>query len=188
MTVGLTCLGVGLGILSLMDGESGYWHFLCGLLVFGVGMAFTSTPSTTVIVSSLPKAKQGVASAVNDVSRELGSALGIAILGSLFNSGDRSAVSDATEGLPAEAAHAVGESAGAGLAIAARLGDGGAPLHQAVHAAFATGLSSALTAGAVIAFGTAAVAFALTPRRDAVVSPMADHRPDDVEAVEEVAA
>ena len=63
-----------------------------GLVVFGFGMAFTSTPSTTAIVTSLPRAKQGVGSAVNDVSRELGSALGIAILGSLFNSGYRGAV------------------------------------------------------------------------------------------------
>ncbi len=75
--------------MSQLDGHSTYWHFLGGLIVFGFGMAFTSTPSTTAIVTSLPRAKQGVGSAVNDVSRELGSALGIAILGSLFNSGYR---------------------------------------------------------------------------------------------------
>ena len=97
MTAGLACLGAGLGIMSQLDGHSTYWHFLGGLIVFGFGMAFTSTPSTTAIVTSLPRAKQGVGSAVNDVSRELGSALGIAILGSLFNSGYRSAVSDATD-------------------------------------------------------------------------------------------
>ena len=83
---------------------------------FGFGMALTSTPSTTAIVTSLPRAKQGVASAMNDVSRELGSALGIAILGSLFNSGYRDGVERCRpHRFPPEAAHAVGESAGAGL-------------------------------------------------------------------------
>ena len=106
--------------MSRLDGSSTYWHFLGGLAVFGFGMALTSTPSTTAIVTSLPRAKQGVASAMNDVSRELGSALGIAVLGSLFSSGYRDAISGATAALPPEAAHAVGESAGAGLAVASK--------------------------------------------------------------------
>ena len=52
-------------------------------------MALAGTPATTAIVASLPEAKQGVASAVNDVSREFGSALGIALLGSLLNTSYR---------------------------------------------------------------------------------------------------
>ena len=123
MTAGLAFLGTGLGVMSQLDGDSTYWHFLGGLIVFGFGMAFTSTPSTTAIVTSLPRAKQGVGSAVNDVSRELGSALGIAILGSLFNSGYRNGISAATAALPPEAAHAVEESAGAGFAVASQLGE-----------------------------------------------------------------
>jgi EmrB/QacA subfamily drug resistance transporter len=163
VTVGLASLGLGLAVMARMDGRSGYGHFLGGLVFFGLGVAFTSTPSTTAIVSSLPKAKQGVASAMNDVSRELGSALGIAILGSLFNSGYREAVTGATTGLPTEAAHAVEESAGAGFAVADQLGAAGTGLHDAVTEAFATGLGQALTAGAGIAFATAVVTAWLMP-------------------------
>ena len=47
-------------------------------------MALAATPGTTAIVESLPDAKQGVASAVNDASREVGGALGIAVLGSVL--------------------------------------------------------------------------------------------------------
>ena len=138
------------------DADSTYWHFLGGLAVFGFGMALTSTPSTTAIVTSLPPAKQGVASAMNDVSRELGSALGIAILGSLFNSGYRDADQPAPPPtLPPEAAHAVGESAGAGLAVASHLGAGGQQLATAVQDAFAAGLGDAMIAGAVIAIAAA---------------------------------
>ncbi len=128
-------------------------------------MALTSTPSTTAIVASLPRAKQGVASAVNDVSRELGSALGIAILGSLFSSGYSEAVGPATVGLPDEAAHAVEESAGAGLAVASQAGPAGQQLADAVRDAFGAGIGDAMTVGAVIAAATALVTLWRAPGR-----------------------
>ena len=77
-------------------------------------MALAGAPATTSIVASLPHEKQGVASAVNDVSRELGGALGIAVLGSIFNSGYRSAVEAQAATLPPDAAeHVTGSLAGA---------------------------------------------------------------------------
>ncbi len=179
MSAGLAFLGTGLGIMSQLDGDSTYWHFLGGLFVFGFGMALTSTPSTTAIVTSLPRAKQGVGSAVNDVSRELGSALGIAILGSLFNKGYRDSVSHATAALPPEAAHAAEESAGAAFAVASRLGTDGERLADSVRDAFATGLHDALTAGAAIAVLTAAFTLWRAPRRGS--SAPAIHVVDEVE-------
>src|SRR5215207_2914155 len=156
MSSGLAMLGAGLAILSQLDADSTYWHFVAGLVVFGVGMAFTSTPATTAIVTSLPQSKQGVGSAVNDLSREFGSALGIAIVGSIFNSGYGSAVANVTTALPPEAAGAVEESPGAGLHVAGSLPDGGETLVDGVRGAFATGLQHALVTAAVIA-GLAAV-------------------------------
>jgi EmrB/QacA subfamily drug resistance transporter len=156
MSSGLALLGSGLAILSQLDADSTYWHFVAGLVVFGVGMAFTSTPATTAIVTSLPQAKQGVGSAVNDLSREFGSALGIAIVGSIFNSAYSSAVGDATTALPPEVARTVEESPGAGLHVAANVPGGGQTLVDGVRGAFATGLQQALVAAAVIA-GLAAV-------------------------------
>ena len=165
MTTGLVSLSTGLVVMSRLDEASGYGHFLAGLAAFGLGMALTSTPSTTAIVGSLPRAKQGVGSAVNDVSRELGSALGIAILGSLFNRGYADAVSGATVGLSPEAAHAVAESAGAGLAVAGHAGPAGQPLAEAVRHAFGAGIGDAMTAGAVIAALTAVVVLWRAPGR-----------------------
>ena len=52
--------------------------------LLGLGMALAATPATAAIVDSLPEAKQGVASAVNDAAREVGGALGIAVLGSVL--------------------------------------------------------------------------------------------------------
>jgi fucose permease len=165
MTSGLVGLATGLAIMSRLDDTSSYGHFLGGLAAFGLGMALTSTPSTTAIVTSLPRAKQGVASAVNDVSREIGSALGIAILGSLFNRGYRSAVGPATTALPAEAAHAVEESAGAGLAVASHMGPSGQPVADTVSHAFVAGLHDAMIAGVVIALLAAAFTVWRAPGR-----------------------
>jgi EmrB/QacA subfamily drug resistance transporter len=176
MTAGLACLGGGLGVMSRLDGDSSYWDFLAGLVVFGLGMACTSTPSTTAIVTALPPAKQGVGSAVNDVARELGSALGIAILGSVFNSGYRHAVGHASAALPPDAAHAVGESPGAAFSIASKMGIDGQQLSSAARDAFASGLGNAMAVGATIAILAAAFTLWRAPRRDP--SPAIDHAAD----------
>jgi EmrB/QacA subfamily drug resistance transporter len=81
---GLGLMAVGLFVLSSMDAGSSYWHLLAGALPLGLGMALAATPATTAIVESLPNDKQGVASAVNDAAREVGGALGIAVLGSVL--------------------------------------------------------------------------------------------------------
>ena len=62
-------------------------------------MALAGSPATTSIVASLPREKRGVASAVNDISRELGGPLGIAVLGSILNTAYRTALSDHTTSL-----------------------------------------------------------------------------------------
>jgi EmrB/QacA subfamily drug resistance transporter len=81
---GLALMATGLFVLSTMDAGSSYWHLLAGGLVLGLGMALATAPATTAIVESLPDEKQGVASAVNDAAREVGGALGIAVLGSVL--------------------------------------------------------------------------------------------------------
>ena len=143
-------MATGFAILSSLGTGSSYWHFLVGLVPFGAGMALAGAPATTAIVASLPRSKQGVASAVNDVSRELGGALGIAVLGSIFNSGYRSEIGAHTAGLPP----AVAETATTSLAAAQQVGSRlGAPGHDlVVHAqeAFLNGFSLALTAGAAV--------------------------------------
>ena len=103
---GLVLSAVGLYLMSRLGVDLTYWNFAIALVVFAAGMGLAGTPATTAIVSSLPAAKQGVASAVNDTSRELGSALGIAILGSVLASGYRDALmaSGALAGVPAQVA------------------------------------------------------------------------------------
>jgi hypothetical protein len=113
-------------------------------------MALAGAPATTAIVASLPREKQGVASAVNDVSRELGGALGIAVLGSLMNSVYRSSIADSTASLPAALAERARSSVAAAEQIGAHLGPKGHLLVAHAQNAYLDGLSRGLLGGAVV--------------------------------------
>ena len=87
----------------------------------GTGMGFTMTPATTAITESLPTDQQGVASALNDTSRELGGAVGIALLGSVLSSGYRSAAEPLLNGVSAQLAEPAGEGIGKAFGAVAKL-------------------------------------------------------------------
>jgi len=148
---GLALAAAGLAVLSTLGIGSSYWHVLGGFILTGAGMALSAAPATNAIVSSLPQGKQGVASAVNDLSRELGGVLGIAFLGSVLNAGYRSGLADAVRGVPGEALARAQESLISALGVAKQLGGAeGERLADAAREAFVGGLSASLLAGALI--------------------------------------
>jgi EmrB/QacA subfamily drug resistance transporter len=146
--VGLLLMAAGFAVFSTAGVDSTYWLLLAGLLPLGVGMALATIPATTAIVSSLPPAKQGVASAVNDLAREVGGALGIAVLGSALTGRYQSGVADATAHLPAQFAGHAQDALPAALAIADRLGPRGAALAETAQNAFVDGLGLAMVIAA----------------------------------------
>ena len=97
VSLGLVLSAAGMLLLSRLSIDTPYWYLATGMVVFAAGMGLAGTPATTAIVSSLPESQQGVASAVNDTSRELGSVLGIAILGSALNAAYRDGLSPTTD-------------------------------------------------------------------------------------------
>lgn len=99
-SIGLALFGYSLLHFSNLPLQFDYWYFTSGVLMFGFGMALSATPATVAITSALPAEKQGVASAVNDTSRELGSALGIAILGAALADTYKAGMKAATADLP----------------------------------------------------------------------------------------
>jgi fucose permease len=126
---GLIVVAAGLALLALSGLHANYPLLALSLVVSAAGMGMVTAPSTGAIIVSLPLNKAGVGSAVNDTTRELGGALGVAVMGSLVASlyrGD----------LPASA-HAASTSLGAGLQAAATLpGPAGAALANAARAAY----------------------------------------------------
>ena len=80
---GMTLLAMSLLVFSRLDADSSYWNLLPGLVIMGVGMALTMTPTTTAAMSSVPRDQAGVGSAVLNSMRQVGGSLGIAVTGAI---------------------------------------------------------------------------------------------------------
>jgi EmrB/QacA subfamily drug resistance transporter len=164
---GALLLGTGLALMAIMASISGgYWSILPGLLVMSVGIGLAMTPGTTAITGSLPVEEQGVASALNDTVRELGTAVGVALIGSMMSSGYASSVAKAANALPGASAgeiHLAKEGIAQGLGVAAARGDAGFAV--AVRDAFVNGWTGAMWLSAGLAFATAVFAAVWIPGR-----------------------
>jgi predicted MFS family arabinose efflux permease len=153
---GLILSAIGLALMGGVTPTTSYVLILVGFLAMGFGNGQTTAPSTTLIMSSVPRAKSGVGSAVNDLSRELGGALGIAVLGSIMSSVYRS---DIGHHLPAHLAAKAGTSIDVTLRAAAAAHDraDGQALHHAAQVTFAHGFGVAMLLGAVVLLANSAL-------------------------------
>lgn len=151
MLTGRLISGTGVITLALRASvEGGYLSVLPGLLLIGLGLGCTMTPSTAVITESLPPEKQGVASALNDTTRQFGGSLGIALLGAVVTASYRDAMATTVEGLPDTIAEPASEGIGTAYGVVESLGlDGetaGRIIDGAQHA-FVDAWVSAMWAG-----------------------------------------
>jgi EmrB/QacA subfamily drug resistance transporter len=154
--VGLLAIAVGLVVLAGLDADSSYGLIAAGLVPLGIGMGMAMTPATASITDRLPRARQNVGSALNDLSRELGGALGIAVLGSVLDAVYRSHLD--VSGLPAPVAEAARSSLAAASAV------GSEELTEQARDAFTTGMHLALVTGAAAVLIAAVVVFLLLHR------------------------
>ena len=83
VSAGLAIQALGFVVVSFAQPDTSYALIAVGLVLMAGGMGLLMPPSTEAIVSSLPQSKAGVASAVNDTTREVGGAIGIALLGTI---------------------------------------------------------------------------------------------------------
>jgi EmrB/QacA subfamily drug resistance transporter len=163
---GLVTVACGLEILSRADLESGYSLVATALAVLGLGMALAMTPATEAIMGALPKEKSGVGSAMNDVLRELGGTLGVAVLGSLLASKYGAAMDDSVAGLPDSVAAASADSVDTAHVAAAQLGgDAASGIVASADQAFVTAMGATTDIAAIVALAGALIALAFLPSR-----------------------
>lgn len=151
MVAGTLLVGGGLGVMAtLVSVDGGYVAVLPGLLALGLGMGLVMTPATEAITCSLPREQQGIASALNDVTRELGTALGVALLGAVLSAGYRHAVDERLDGVPPAAAAAAREGLANGIAAAEGLGPQADAVVLATQESFVVGWQQAMGVGAAV--------------------------------------
>lgn len=161
-SAGLALMAGGCFAFATVDAITSYWWFASALTVFGAGMGLAAPPATEAIVEALPQAQQGVASATNDVARELGGAVGIALLGSALTSGYRRSIDDSAA-LPDALAPTIRNSAPAGLDVATT-SENPVAIIDAVQTSLTIGFSQAMIlAGVLLAVGAVYVAWRTPP-------------------------
>jgi EmrB/QacA subfamily drug resistance transporter len=170
IVVGSGLLITTLSAVSFVQFEvsTGYENIFWRLMLMAVGMGLTMAPATESIMGSLPLAKAGVGSAVNDTTRQVGGALGVALIGSVLSSTYGSRVGDAVtaQRLPRGVASEVQNSLGFALETAGRVGGpAGESLASTARSAFVTAMHQGFLVAAVATLVAAIAVFVWLPAR-----------------------
>ena len=166
-------VGIGLGLTSLglvafatLGTSSPVGLIYLAYVPMMIGMSVSMSPLTTLIMSSVPAHRAGIGSAMNDTTRELGGALGVAVLGSLLTTGFAHGIGPALGGLGPDASATASTGLAGTLDVARGLpGGAGAALGEAARAAYVDGMGTAALAAAGVVAVTAFFAARLLPGR-----------------------
>ena len=168
MTAGMLIAALGfalLALLALSRPETAYTLVGAALAVVAGGMGLLMPPATSALVVSLPPSKSGVSSAVNDTTREVGGAIGIAIVGALVSVGYRDSLGDSLNSLDPSIAELGQDSIGALLAATANLAPELAdPVIAIAGQAFSNGVRLGMSVAASVLAAAAVLVLALYPR------------------------
>jgi EmrB/QacA subfamily drug resistance transporter len=166
MAGGLILVAIVMSSITLWQPTTEAWIVSLTLFVLAIGLANVMAPGTGAVMAAVPQEKAGVGSATNDLFRQLGGAFGVAVIGSVINTAYRDQMAAALDGLPPVAADAAGDSVGAAITIADRIGgEAGDMLSTAAGVAFTDAVGIAAVVAAVVAVGTAIFVFRAMPAR-----------------------
>nr|WP_296069660.1 MFS transporter [uncultured Actinoplanes sp.] len=170
LAIGLVLVSGGFAVLASLSPSDGYLKLAIALVIIGAGSGTAGPAAYGTLLAALPPERAGVGSAVNDTVQQVGTALSVAVLGSVLTAAYRHA-------MPADVAGAARDSIGDALRIAAETGDAG--LARVAKEAFVSSISVASVVGIVGGLAAAAVAVAVlrtskpTPTPAPVPSPEA---------------
>ncbi len=165
VALGFFIQAIGFGIAIMLQVDSGYGMILAAVAPMALGMALLMPPSTNAIVTAVPQDKAGVASAVNDTTREVGGAVGIALLGTLMTIGYQNRMNDTTANLPPALAGLARDSIGGAVQAASQLDQSAAAqLLSEAKAAYVDGAAVSFAVAAAVGLVMAAVIFRFYPK------------------------
>jgi EmrB/QacA subfamily drug resistance transporter len=164
VALGIFIAGCGLLFMSRMyQTGTSFTIVLIGQLILAVGMGTAMSPATNSIMGSVPVRKAGIGSAMNDTTRQLGGALGVAILGSLMNHQYLRGVNALKADLPQQAMSAITSGIQGAHVVAAQSGPLGPTIIETANKAFVNGIDEAMLIGAAVMGLTALLTVLILP-------------------------
>src|SRR5262249_54360335 len=162
---GMLCIATGFFLFLGLTTHTPYSYVVLCVIPLTTGIALAMSPMTASIMSAVPPRRAGAGSAMNDATRELGAALGIAVLGSVAASRYAASVGPALSGLSESAKTEASTSIAGALHVAASLpADAGHALATSAQSAFVDGIHLAVFVGAILAAFSAAIVWRKLPR------------------------
>jgi len=166
VTGGLVIMAAGMLALSFIQRDTAYLIVIAVYCSMAVGMGFTMAPATESIMGSLPREKAGVGSAVNDTTRQVGGALGVAVIGSIVSSAYTTKIASSAPafGIVGDALGKAQESLANALGLASTANDPRGYV-DTVRDSFVHSLSIGLKVSSAVVFVAAVLAWKFLPAR-----------------------
>jgi MFS family permease len=166
---GLAVVAIAMLLFGLLDVATPMWQVILISCVLGLGMGNVMAPATDSIMGSLPREKAGVGSAMNDTTRQVGGAVGVAVLGSILSSKYRSSVVhlSALQHFPAQLTTGIKDNVGQAIAVSHSTGAGalGGALAAVARRSYVDAFHVAVLVGAVVMLIAAACVLKWLPAR-----------------------
>lgn len=168
--MGILTAGIGFFILSrIIEATPDYSHLILGLCITSLGIGFTLSPATNSVMGSVPANEAGIGSAMNDTTRQIGGALGVAVVGSLANSiylRDLNSMKGLSQ-LPAQFLNIIRSSIQGAHIVAGNINNPllSQEIIQSADKAFLSGVSFSLFVAAIIMIVTSMVTIIILPSR-----------------------
>jgi EmrB/QacA subfamily drug resistance transporter len=166
VALGLFLIGVGLFCMRWLEPGSSYFDLAWPMLIVSAGIGLCVAPTTSAIMNAVPDEKQGVASAVNDTTREVGAAVGMAVAGSVVAAEYASALAPTLSAFPDSVRLAALDSLAQAVEVAERMGAQGDRLLRLAEAAFMHSMDRSLLVLSVTTVVAAVFVAVWAPGRD----------------------
>ncbi len=167
ITLSMLLMAFGIALLTQVQVDTSTLYVITALATFGLAGGLGMAPLTDTVMAAVPVDDAGIGSAVNDVTRELGGALGIALIGSLVNGWYRSDVDSALAGrVPAEVLEQTRDGVGVATLAASQLpAELATTVTATANLAFVDAMTNGFVVSAAILLATLGVVLTMIPTR-----------------------
>lgn len=164
ISVGLLLVAISFVIMSTWTADMTYWHLFVTMIIMMLGISAAMTPGTNILMASVPRNRSGMGSAMNDTTRELGGALGVAVLGAILGSVYESKIADTAANFSGPIKEGLESSLAVALQVTDKLGPAASGVADAAKEAWMSGLATAALVAAGIILACALLAFFGLPK------------------------